>query len=317
MLTFVCFKWKGKDPKRVFLPEYVNALYRALADNYDKPFRFVCITDDPTGLIVESMPLPDMVDIPSPHGDMFPSCYRRLWLFSAEAAKVLPGQVACIDVDAVICGNVTQLFDRDEDCVMWHEPSSKRFKYSGGLWMIRTGTRTHVWNDFDPHKSPKLTAEAGLVGSDQGWLSYCLDGEAYWSRKDGVYRTRDIKPGCVPLVLQTPSHTKPWTGSFKTQFPQYYQQWARYYNPVPPPKLEEPTEMARYKLLKTCTLGRKGEVVEISPHRLQALRDNGIVAEAYREPEVRKVVEPEVKKVVEPAVKKSKVRKRRASKSAN
>ena len=71
--------------------------------------------------------------------------------------------------------------------------------------------------------------------------------------------------------------------------------------------------MAFYKLLKNSTLGRKGEIVEISPNSVRALRENGIIGEAYREPEVRKVVEPEVRKVVEPTVTK---RKKRASKAA-
>jgi len=175
-MIFTCFKWRGPDPDRVFLPLHVNTLYRMLAANYRKPFRFVCITDDTSGLIpeVETLPLPDMAEIPAPNGDRYPSCYRRLWLWSEEAAQVLPGQVVCIDIDVVIAGDVTEFFDRDEDCVMWGDADHKSLKYSGGLWMIRTGTRTHVWDNFDPIESPKATKAAGLLGSDQAWLSYCL-----------------------------------------------------------------------------------------------------------------------------------------------
>ena len=311
MITFVCFLWRSPNAIREFRADYVNALYRGIAENYHKPFRFVCMTNMPHGLLpeVEALPLPDMVDIPSPHGDTFPSCYRRLWLFSAEAAEVLPGRVVCIDVDAVICGDVTKFFDRHEDCVMWHDTTNKRLKYSGGLWMIRTGTRTHVWDTFDPVESPKLAGAAGWFGSDQAWMSYCLDGEASWGREQGLFRTRDIVAGSEVLIAQTPSQYKPWTQSFKTQFPHLYAHWARHYGLAPEPILEEPTEMARYKLLKTSTLGRKGEIVEISPHSVQALRANGIIAEAYREPEVQKVVEPEVKKVIKPTVRKGRARK--------
>lgn len=226
MITFVCYKWKPKtNPRgwRTYKPEYVHALYRMIEDNYDKPFRFVCITDDPTGLEVETLPIADMVDLPSPHGDLYPSCYKRLWLFSEEASEVLPGQVVCIDIDCVIAGNITHLFDRDDDCVMWHDPSGPRFKYSGGLWMIRTGTRTHVWDDFDPVESPKLASH--YVGSDQAWMSYCLDGEAYWDRSDGIYRNRDLKAGDQALILMTPNQYKPWTDSFKIKHKRYYDIW--------------------------------------------------------------------------------------------
>lgn len=316
MITFTCFLWKSPNPVREFKADYVNALYRGIAENYHDVFRFVCITDMPDGLLpqIEVLPLPEMDDIPSPHGDLYPSCYRRLWLFSQEAAEVLPGRVVCIDVDAVICGDITEFFDRHEDCVMWHDTNHKRLKYSGGLWMIRTGTRTHVWDNFDPIESPKLAQAAGWFGSDQAWLSYCLDGEASWGREQGLYRTRDLVSGSSPLIAQTPSQYKPWTESFRVQFPHLYRHWQRHYKPTPEPELKEATEMARYKLLKNSTLGHKGDIVEVSPTSVQALRANGIIGEPYREPEVRKVVEPEVRKVVKPTVTK---RKKRASKATD
>jgi hypothetical protein len=277
-----------------------------LAANYHKPFRFVCITDDTEGLVpeVETLPLPNMVEIPAPNGDRFPSCYRRLWLWSEEAAQVLPGQVVCMDIDVVIAGDVTEFFNRDEDCVMWHDPDHKSLKYSGGLWMIRTGTRTHVWNNFDPVKSPKTTKEAGLLGSDQAWLSYCLKDEAVWKRSDGIYRTRNLHPGCNALIIQTPNNkSKPWMGAFKIRYKPYADIWWSY-AVDPAVEYEEITEMARFKLLKTSTRGRKGETVEVSPHDVQSLRLNGVIGEATREPEVQKVIEALVQKVIEPTVKK-------------
>jgi len=316
VITFACFKWRGPDPERFFLPLHVNTLYRMLAANYRNPFRFVCITDDGEGLLpeIETLPLPDMVDIPAPNGDRFPSCYRRLWLWSAEAAQVLPGQVVCMDIDLVITGDVTELFTRSEDCVMWADPDHKSIKYSGGLWLIRTGTRTHVWDDFDPIESPKLTRAAGLLGSDQAWLSYCLDGEAVWTRKDGIYRTRNLTPDCEPLLIQTPNNkSKPWMQAFMVRYRPYADIWWSYAT-EPQVEYEEVTEMARFKLLKTSTKGRKGEVIEVMPTDVQALRLNGIIGEPVREPEVQKVVEAPVQKVIEPTVKK---RGRRARKAAN
>jgi len=277
--------------------------------NYDKPFRFVCMTDDTKGLIdqVESMPLPDMVDIPAPNGDLYPSCYRRLWLFSAEAAEVFPGQIVCMDIDMVICGNVTEFFNRDEDCVMWCDPDSDWLKYAGGLWMLRTGTRTHVWDNFDPIESPKITKSAGLIGSDQAWMSYCLDGEAIWDRSHGIYKTRMLKPTDNPLILQTPNNKqKPWMDAFQIKYRRFARIWNSYAH-------KESDNMALYEILKNSTRGKKGEVVELHGDVVRQLQANGIIGDPIKP--ARSAQEPEVRKVVEPEVKKT--RKKRASKAAN
>lgn len=43
--VFLCFKWGTGYP-----PRYTNILYRALSDRMNSSFRFVCMTDDKTGL---------------------------------------------------------------------------------------------------------------------------------------------------------------------------------------------------------------------------------------------------------------------------
>lgn len=55
--------------------------------------------------------------------------------------------------------------------------------------------------------------------------------------------------------------------------------------------------MPRFKLLKTSTAGPKGAVVEVPQTNVEILRQNGVIAEPTREPEVKKVAEaPKVKK---------------------
>ena len=276
-LTFVCFKWRGPDPQRSYTHVHVNALYRMLAANYRKPFRFVCITDDASGLVeqVETLPLPEMQDIPAPQGKLYPSCYRRLWLFSAEAAKVLPGKVVCLDIDLVICGDVTEFFNRTEQCVFWSDADSNWLKYSGGLFMITTGTRCKVWDTFDPDKSPQITKDAELVGSDQAWISYVLDGEATWNRSHGIYRTRNLTPASKPLILQTPSVHKPWTRSFSTRYKKYAQIWQQY--AAEPEALKPMLEKGKYRILKRCTSGQRGDIVELTADEAEHMRRMGLI----------------------------------------
>ena len=55
--TVVCMKWGT-----LYSPEYVNVLYRACRANITGDFRFVCLTDDRTGLLpeVDVFPIPDI-----------------------------------------------------------------------------------------------------------------------------------------------------------------------------------------------------------------------------------------------------------------
>ena len=324
MLTFITWAWRGHDPKRWVKPEYINALHRMLAEHYHAPFRVVCFTDAPEGIIpeIECKPLPPFDGkLMSPHGKGYPSCYRRLWLFSREAAEMFPGHIVNIDVDTVICDDVTDMFDLSAEFIISGDPDSKRFKYNGGLWMLKTGTRTHVWDTFDPATSPGITLAAGLVGSDQAWISYCLDNERVWKASDGLYKSRNVKPGIGKIrILQTPSIVKPWSPAFAVKFKRYADIWRKFAYPESEIKVEPEHKEGtgvRLRLLTTTTRGRKGQII-VMPSELIAreLIRRGI-AEAITE----KAVEVEPEKPVEieqPAPKRrGRPRKTDASDTAN
>lgn len=183
-----------KRYRSTFGPETVYALREMLARHYSKPHRFVCVTDQPAALPgIETVPLWDFgKDIPSPIGHSYPSCYRRLKVFAPDAGEIFGDRLVSIDLDTVIVGDVTPLFDRPEDFVIWGESDFPHTTpYCGSMWMLKTGTRSKVWTEFDPHKSPSMAWKAGCRGSDQGWLCYVLGKrEAMWTRKDGVYSYR-------------------------------------------------------------------------------------------------------------------------------
>lgn len=169
--------------------------------NYSGPFEFVCVTDDWRGLddAVRVVPMwGDHNSVPSPHGEMNPSCYRRLKTFSREAVEIFGPRIVSIDLDSVITGRLEPLWDRPEDFVGWesiikikHHTGVKRTRFNGSMYLLRTGTRLKVWEDFDPVKSPKLTMTKRLFGSDQAWMSLMLPEEAAWTVADGVYSYRE------------------------------------------------------------------------------------------------------------------------------
>lgn len=194
MLSVVCWKWRPMPGYRsAFGPEAVNTLRRMVARHYDAPHRFICVTDDPEGLDpeVEAVPLwTDHADVPSPHGGHNPSCYRRLRAFAPDAAQWFGDRFVSVDLDTVIVGDLKPLWDRPEDFVIWGD-TAKGTWYNGSMFMLRTGTRAKVWEQFNPSTSPAKAKAAGCFGSDQGWLSYILGPkEAKWGCADGVYSYR-------------------------------------------------------------------------------------------------------------------------------
>lgn len=193
MLTVCTFRWKPPAGYRSsFGPDAVLRLRDMVARHYPHPHRFVCITDDQRSLKqVETLPLwDDLAGVPSPHGRGNPSCYRRLKLFDPAIETLLGPRFVSLDLDTVIVGDLSPIFHRTEDFIIWGETDPRSF-YNGSMLMMTAGARPQVWTDFNPRKSPMLTKRAGKFGSDQGWISYCLGpGEARWGRQDGVYSYR-------------------------------------------------------------------------------------------------------------------------------
>lgn len=211
MLTVCCFKWAVPGYRSTFGPQTVNVLRRMVARHYHQPHRFVCITDDPQGLdhAVQIVPLwTDHADVPSPHGNGNPSCYRRLKLFDPAIRELLGERFVAVDLDTVIVGDVTPLWDRPEDFVIWGETDPRSW-YNGSMFLMTAGARRQVWESFDPVTSPQQAKSAGKFGSDQGFISYCLGpGEATWTRADGVYSFRvhlakqpAVLPGNARMVM--------------------------------------------------------------------------------------------------------------------
>lgn len=217
-LSVVCWKWSPPEGYRsYFTAQAVNVLRRMVLKRYRRPHRFICVTDDPTGLDagVEVVPLwDDFSDLKSPHGLRKPSCYRRLKAFSPEIARVFGDRFVSLDLDVVLTGDMAPLWDRHEDFVIYRGTS--RNLYNGSMFLMTAGARSQVWSTFDPHTSPQQAKAAGCFGSDQGWIGLCLGaGEATWSEQDGVYsyrnqvRTLRTLPTNTRLVVMH-GQCKPW-----------------------------------------------------------------------------------------------------------
>src|SRR5690606_29567076 len=189
-------KWATPGYRASFTSEHVNTLRRMVERHYPVPHRFLCITDDPSGLDdgIESCPIwDDYRAVPNPSGGGRPGCYLRLKLWAPEMAEILGPRWVMLDLDCVITGDLRPLFDRPEDVVMWQSPT-KEWPYNGAFMMANSGARPKVWEEFDPNKSPRITSARGYRGSDQAWLSHIIPGEATVGESDGVWFMQRMRP---------------------------------------------------------------------------------------------------------------------------
>lgn len=231
MLDVVCFKWKPAwaHYRSTYTGEHVNVLFDMVRRHYQKPFRFSCVTDDPSGIDgrVRIIPLwPDHSDMVSPHGMQNPSCYRRLRLFARDAAEIIGPRFVWMDLDMVVCRDLAPIFDRREDVVLW-QGSAGRNPYNGAMLLLRAGARPKVWEEFDPQRSPIEARRAGFMGSDQAWLCHALGpNEARFTMAEGCYSwrlhlrfNRGKLPADARIVNFAGSSGDPWQKPIQSSAP--------------------------------------------------------------------------------------------------
>lgn len=218
--TVVTWLWAGN---REYVPEHVNVLAAMFRRHLTLPHRFVCITDLKAGFEkgVEVMPIPasaqKLAAFRTPEGARFPSCYRRLWMFSDEA-KCLGKRVLMTDLDVLLTRNVDHLFAPRAKFVGWQPKASwgGRERIGGGLYLLTPGAHPEVYEDFQGMASIVQARAAGYRGSDQAWMSYMLFGKVkLWPESAGIYSIRDMKDGQLPddaCLIQFNGTGKPWHG---------------------------------------------------------------------------------------------------------
>jgi len=209
-----------------FTAEHVNVWAASLRRHLNgAAHRMICVTDDPRGVDIETFPLwNDLSGLHNPSGKHLPSCYRRLKLFSGEQTRAMGiadgSYVVWIDLDVVFVRDVRPLFyGQDANFIGWAgEGAHNPVVYNGTMVQFKAASVEHLYDRFDPDKSPALVSASRFFGSDQGWLSYSLRGGAPgWSLADGMFSySRDIKPSrrnALPSLARIVSFNgkwKPW-----------------------------------------------------------------------------------------------------------
>lgn len=224
-VTILFWMWNDVNlSNRPFTAANVNTVCRAIRRHSSIDFRFVCIADSLVGFddYIEAVPTPkaalDAGRHRSPEGGRFPSCYRRLWGFSEDAAKMLGERVFAVDIDHVPTADYAPIVSRAEEFVGWrpYRDWGAKLRFGGGSYLMTPGTRAHVWADFKGAPSIQRARAAGFRGSDQAWISYCLaHREPYFTKDAGIYSIRDMsgKESRLPAdarLVHFNGPVKPW-----------------------------------------------------------------------------------------------------------
>jgi hypothetical protein len=103
-VNIVCMKWGTRYPSH-----YVNILFRSIGRNLSRPFRFLCITDDPAELLpeIETCGFPDNPGITQ---SAWPNVFMKL-VITRDGFADLAGPTLFLDLDLVVLGELDPLFD--------------------------------------------------------------------------------------------------------------------------------------------------------------------------------------------------------------
>lgn len=242
MLTVVTWLWKSTGWRKGYNAGHVNALQNMIKANLTIPHRFVCVTDMPKGINCQTIVLWDDPKVPGIPAHK-PNCYKRLLAFSQEIEQVFGKRFISFDLDVVIRGNIDDIIGREGDFRILKGAASP---YNGSMWMMDTGARKEIWEEFDPLMSPEQARKAKMpsgkhyYGSDQAWISYRLKDEKTWSEKDGVYQYWN---GLHKTAPKLPSNAKiiffngainPWDNQIKRKCPELFSIYQSYLPTINP-----------------------------------------------------------------------------------
>ena len=197
-LNFVCWLWKPlPDSLKTLTPcpftyKDVNALYAMLKKHYHKPFQLICVTDNVVGIHKDIKIVP-LWDKHRQKG----LCFTRLVAFKKGMDIAFGERFVSIDLDCVIVDDITSLFDTKEDFVIWESENPKN-KYCGSLYILKSNSRTKIYETFDERKYIPNGKGRFTRGSDQMHIAETCPDEKTWTQEDGIYTFRFIKNAPLP-----------------------------------------------------------------------------------------------------------------------
>lgn len=231
MNNVLCMKWG-----HAYSARDVNVLYAMVRRHTHHPLRFICLTDDPTGIDprVEVRELPTL-DVPATHA-------HQPWLKLAapSAVRDLEGDVLFLDLDIVVRDSIDVFFTFEPGrfCIIhdWSHP--ERREGNSSVYRFPAKSLTHLVAAFE--RQGRRIVET--YPNEQVWLTRqaetCFRTIAFWPDPWCVSFKRHclgnrlqalIRPAREPLaakIIVFHGHPKPgeairgeWKGRLKFMHP--------------------------------------------------------------------------------------------------
>lgn len=232
VMTYLWFDefWQHNDVFQ-YGPDDVRALKDKVKEHMPIPHEFAVVTDRVEWFDrdkdIRAIKIDKTTHVPG-------RCYVRLFTFHPSGKEIFGERVLQLDLDSIPVGNMAPLVDRDEDLVLWQNPTRKpwrdggKFKgraiYNTSMLLHRCGTRPAVFTEFDTIQTPKYHKD------DQWYLSAIFGFDApHWTDADGVYRlAREDTPGSgiegdlpdnARIVFFPGEKGKPWLPEVQARCP--------------------------------------------------------------------------------------------------
>lgn len=164
-MTVTCLFVKGEYP---YTAEYVQRLYAMVTRWMDRPFRFVCLTDQPWLFTapVETVPVTKLPGF---------APWTKLELFNPIRQWV--GRILYLDLDSLIVASLAPILNTPAAFAITADPPqghSARMKDSFGRQIVRRfnssvmvwdgGTQTQLYTDWRPVIAQRLSGDQDYIG---------------------------------------------------------------------------------------------------------------------------------------------------------
>lgn len=166
----------------LFSSEYVNVLHNACWAASRRPFRFICLTDDATGLMpdIEVLPLPACGLEPE---DWYaPGVWPKIALYQKDLSG-LRGRALFVDLDMMVLRDLDSFFDLPAPFVStnmgpsWRpKPKSQTLETGTCIFAFNLGQEEQIHNAFVAN--PKLAM--GRFLNEQDFVGAYASSMAYW-----------------------------------------------------------------------------------------------------------------------------------------
>ena len=178
-VNILCLKWGTR-----YGPHYVNALYKGVSRHLHRPFRFVCVTEDPAGLVpgVETAPIPPN---PGMRGK-WPNVFLKL-LVTADGFAGLQGPTLFCDLDIAITGDIDCFFDYmpGKSCIIhnWIERRKQLFRKApdignSSLFRFEAGRSQAICDTF--LREMDRAVDQSQFRTEQAFLTYAMREPHWW-----------------------------------------------------------------------------------------------------------------------------------------